>query len=278
MKFIVNDKEKLIKSLIHNVQGLSFSSAQKMLRLGKVKLNGKRIKENTIINIGDEIELFEFQKSKPQLPIIYKDENIIIVNKPAGIECATRDKSSNNTYSLEELFEDDGAIVVHRLDRLTEGLVILARNKEVAREFEDYFRTRQVEKFYMAGVTSKPLDFGVKTAYLKKDSKNSKVEISDTFKDGFKEIITEYSLVKETPEDCVLDIKLHTGRTHQIRAYMSHIGCSVIGDTKYGKPNTKYNYSGYFLTAYKLRFNISGKLNYLNKMEFEITPSWINLI
>ena len=82
--------------------------------------------------------------------MLYQDENIIIVNKPAGMECATRDKSSENTYSLEELFADYGAIVVHRLDRLTEGIVILARNKDIARKFEIYFRTRQIDKFYKA--------------------------------------------------------------------------------------------------------------------------------
>ena len=142
MKFRVQKSEKLIKTLIHNYQGLSFSSAQKMLRLGKVKVNGKRIKDNVLVNINDEIDIYEFKKSLPQIDVLYKDDNILIVNKPTGIECATRDKSSDNTYSLEEIFNDENAIVVHRLDRLTEGIVILAKNKEIARKFEEYFYSR----------------------------------------------------------------------------------------------------------------------------------------
>ena len=81
MKFCVKNNEKLIKALIHNVQGLSFSSAQKLLRLGKVKLNGKRIKDNISLNPNDEIEIYEFKKSKPKVEILYQDDNILIINK-----------------------------------------------------------------------------------------------------------------------------------------------------------------------------------------------------
>ena len=109
MQFHANTSEKLIKSLIHNVQGLSFGSAQKALRMGKVKVNNKRTKENIEIVPGDIVEIYGFNTSIPQVPIIYEDHNILIVGKPAGIECATRDKSSDNTYSLEEIFKDKAA-------------------------------------------------------------------------------------------------------------------------------------------------------------------------
>jgi len=278
MKFAIKTEEKLIKALIHNVQGLSFSSAQKMLRTGKVRINGKKTKENIAVKTGDEIELYEFKKSKPQVDILYKDDNILIVNKPAGIECATRDKSSDNTYSLEEIFEDFNAIVVHRLDRLTEGLVILARNKTIASKFEEYFRNRRIDKFYQARVEGEILDFGIKTAYLKKNNKTSLVEISDTPKDGFKEIITEYHLLTRQDEDSILDIKLHTGRTHQIRGYFAHIGHPIVNDSKYGNKNTlNNNNKGYYLTAYKLKFNLVDDLKYLNDLQIEIKPTWKNI-
>ena len=138
MKFIAPKKENLIKTLIHNAQGLSFGMAQKHMRLGNVKVNGKRTKQNIEVNKGDEIEIYEYSKSLPQVPILYKDENVLIVHKPSDIECATRDKSSANTYSLEEIFKEYGAIVVHRLDRLTEGIVILARATNIARNFERF--------------------------------------------------------------------------------------------------------------------------------------------
>jgi 23S rRNA pseudouridine955/2504/2580 synthase len=276
MKFTVYSSEKLIKSLIHNVQGLSFSSAQKMLRLGKVKVNNKRVKENIQLSPKDEVELYEFKKAKPNVEILYKDNNILIVNKPAGIECATRDKSSSNTYSLEEIFENMGAIVVHRLDRLTEGIVILARNKDTAKKFEVYFRTRQIDKFYKAGLNGIPSSEGIKTAYLRKNSNTALVEISDTQKDGFKEIITEYNIEKTFNDCCIVNIKLHTGRTHQIRGYFAHIGHFVLGDNKYGNKQQKTNHDGYYLTAYKVKFNLQDELKYLNDINIEITPTWID--
>ena len=272
--------EKLIKFLIHNVQGMSFGNAQKSIRLGKIKVNGKKIKENITINIGDEIEIFEYKKSTPQVEIIYIDDNILIVNKPAGIECATRDKSSNNTYSLEEIFQSYNAIVVHRLDRLTEGLVILARSKAIARKFEYYFKNRMIDKFYMAGVYQTPVNTGIKKAYLKKNARTALMDISDTLKDGYKEIITEFNVINNFATYSVLDIKLHTGRTHQIRAHLSHLGHGIINDSKYNKnlksPSNLYN--GYYLTAYKIKFHINDELSYLNNLKIEISPTWLKYV
>lgn len=275
----VNNSEKLIKFLIHNTLGLSFGSAQKLLRQGDVKVNGKRTKENITLNPNDEVEVYISKKSTPQVPIVYEDENIFIVNKPSGLECATRDKSSPNTYSLEELFESKNAIIVHRLDRLTSGLVIMAKNKEIAKELEVIFRTRQIEKYYMACVYGKFESNGTYTAYLYKDSRNSSVLISDTLKPDYKEIITEFNCLEYINNYSIIDIKLHTGRTHQIRAHLSHLGYTLINDSKYAKNlYTIKEYNGYMLSAYKLKFHITGKLNYLNNFSFEIVPPWLQII
>ena len=284
MKFTITKSEKLIKALIHNIQGMSFGSAQKSIRLGKVKVNDKRTKDNIDLKVGDIVDIYEFNKTKPTIPVLYEDDNIIIVNKPQGIECATRDKSSDNTYSLEELFEEKSAIVVHRLDRLTEGIVILARNKDIATKFEKIFRTREVNKFYKAFVTNIPKSTGIKKAFLKKNSKTASVEISNKELPEYKEILTEIITIEEYNSNALLDIKLHTGRTHQIRAHLSHLGHPILGDTKYGQNEQKNNpykdkYKGYFLTAYKVEFNITDKeLNYLNGLVIEIIPKWLELI
>ena len=280
MEYIVKKEEKLIKFLIHNIQGVSFGNAQKMLRTGKVKVNGKRIKDNMDLKVNDIIQVYNLTKSMPKVNLIYEDDKILVVNKPQGLECATRDKSSENTYSLEEILADKNAIVIHRLDRLTEGIVILAKNKQVAKDFERFFRERKVFKFYKAYVYGKPRDEGIKTAYLKKDEKLSKVTISDSPLDGYKEIITEFKIEKSNDKYSLLDINLHTGRTHQIRGYFSHIGCPIIGDKKYSKNTSdlEKEYAGYYLTAYKISFNLDGEYTHLNEKTFEISPSWIKCI
>ena len=282
MEFKANKPEKLIKALIHTVQGMSFGTAQKAIRLGKVKVNNKRVKDNINISIGDIVSVYEFNKSKPTVPIIYEDDNVIIVNKPQGIECATRDKSSKNTYSLEEILEDHSAIVVHRLDRLTEGIVILAKSKEIAVKFEKIFRTREIDKYYQAAVVGVPKKTGILKAYLKKNSNSALVDISNEEKPDYKEIITEIGILEDYKQYSILDIKLHTGRTHQIRAHLAHLGHSIIGDNKYGN-NTNIidnsTYNGYYLTAYKTVFNITDKqLEYLNNLNIEIQPTWKNNI
>lgn len=276
MEIIAKHNEKLIKFVIHSVSGVSFGSAQKMLRQGDIKVNGKRTKENVEIKSGDIVSIYtKSPKAVPNVDTIYEDENILVVMKPSGMECATRDKSSENTYSLEEIFETKNAVVVHRLDRLTEGLVILAKGKLVASKFERIFKNHEVQKTYKALLCGNFKASGEHIAYLHKDSKSSKVTISDTPKDGYKEIITDYSVLKNRNGDTLVEINLKTGRTHQIRAMSAHLGHPVVNDSKYGSELKSSKYKGYYLTAYKLSFSISDpELCYLNDKTFEVTTSW----
>ncbi len=277
MDIIAKSNEKLIKFVIHSVSGVSFGSAQKMLRRGDIKVNGKRTKENVDIRAGDTVSVYVgTQKSLPKVPVIYEDENILVVKKPSGMECATRDKSSENTYSLEEVFKEKDAVVVHRLDRLTEGLVILAKGKLIASKFEKIFKAHEVQKTYKALLSGNFTAQGEHLAYLKKDSKLSKVSISSIEADGYKEIITEYSILEPINGNTLVEIALKTGRTHQIRAMSAYLGHPVVNDSKYGVELKNSTYKGYYLTAYKLSFSVSDKdLSYLNKKVFEVEPSWL---
>ena len=276
-EFVVKKEERLVKFLSNNVQGLSFSNLQKTLRNGDVKVNAKRCKENISLCVGDKVQIYLKTKSVPKVSIVYQDDNILIANKPAGIECCTKDKSGENAYSLEEIFE--GFSAVHRLDRLTEGLVIMAKNAEVKTKLEQAIKDRKIEKFYKACIYGRPEDDGIKKAYLKKDEQTAMVKISFSKKLGYKEIITEYKIIEDYGVYSVVDIKLHTGRTHQIRGYFAHIGHAVLGDTKYSSQTNPINdYKGYFLTAYKLKFNLDKDLKYLNNKTFEISPSWIKYV
>ena len=166
----------------------------------------------------------------------------------------------------------------HRLDRNTFGLVLFAKNKASLEILLDKFKNKEIEKHYLAyvyGIPNKKQDR--LEAYLFKDTKKSLVYISDDFKKGYQKIVTSYIVLKSNLQSntSVLDVKLETGKTHQIRAHLAHIGLPIIGDGKYGinSVNTTFGYKTQILCSYKLKFNFtndSNILNYLNKKEFKI--------
>ena len=124
---------------------------------------------------------------------------------------------------------------VHRLDRNTEGIIIFAKNIESKKELELGFKNHKFEKFYLAhsyGVFEKKSDQMI--AYLKKDNKKSLVYISDKKEVGYEKILTNYKVVNQLKNSAVIEVELLTGKTHQIRAHLAHIGHFIIGDEKYG--------------------------------------------
>ena len=130
MKYTVQKQEKLTKSIIHNIVGVSFSDAQKYLRLGRVKVDNVRQKKDVLVLPNQEIEVFVMELKKPKVNIIYEDDNVVVVFKPNGVEVSILDKTDDKDITLQEHLENIETFVVHRLDRLTEGVVILAKNME----------------------------------------------------------------------------------------------------------------------------------------------------
>ena len=163
----------------------------------------------------------------------------------------------------------------HRLDRNTYGLILFAKNNEALNILFDKFKNKEIEKHYIAycyGVPSKKQDR--LESYLFKDNKKSLVYISDTFKKGYQKIITNYTVLKVNKDNktCILDVNIETGKTHQIRAHLAHIGLPIIGDGKYGINyiNKKFGFKTQQLCSYKLIFNFknnNGILDYLNKKQ-----------
>lgn len=235
-----------------------------LIKKGDIRVNGVKQRANCAVFAGDEVVYYTTpsQEEKPSHTIAYEDENILIADKLSGV-------SSEALFC--ELKERGAGFPVHRLDRNTCGLIVLAKTEEAQAALLAAFKERAVEKTYLCFAKNAfKAERGVLTAYLSKDAKNGLVRIYASSNADRVKIVTEYEVQKTYGDYALVKVTLHTGKTHQIRAHLSFIGCPVLGDEKYGDfaLNKKYGATRQLLVAHDLRFNLVGELAYLNGKQF----------
>lgn len=303
-----NDAGQRLDKFITKTLDLPTSLLYKSIRTKKIKVNRKRAENNTILSEGDTVQCFlaeeffqkkagehSFKSITPRLNILYEDENIMLLNKLPGTSVHEDERGSTNTLITHiqaylyqrgeydpESEQSFAPALCNRIDRNTGGIVIAAKTAEALRVVNEKIKAREIDKFYLAAVHGVPdPEEATIYGYLLKDEKNNIVRVYDKNPPkGAKEIITKYKVIAKSGDTSLIEVELLTGRTHQIRAHMAHIGHPLVGDGKYGinAKDRKLGYKYQALYSYKLRFSFKtdgGTLEYLNGKEFAIQKSEI---
>jgi len=271
IEFIVSENDaklRLDHFLAKRLPQYSRSRLQQLIRSGFVRLNGASTRPRQIVRAGDKIDVRESPveqiETRPQripLDILFEDDDLIVINKPAGLTvhpgAGQREHTLVNALlshctTLSGIGGKERPGIVHRLDKETSGCLVVAKNDIAYRELSRQFADRTVEKIYLAlvaGKLRKPA--GVIEERIGRHPVHRQ-RMSVTTKRG-RTAKTEYRVVRSNEEASLIECRLHSGRTHQVRVHLHHLGHPVLGDKVYGVRLVK-NFPRQMLHAWKLGF------------------------
>lgn len=295
------ENQRLDKFLLKYFNNAPKSFVYKMLRKKRIKFNGKKAEGNEIIKNGDKLQIYiapetmdslmsekEVVKAQRHFGIVYEDENILVVSKPAGLLSHPESSADKNTltdqilYYLYEKGEYDMSkessftpAICNRLDRNTGGIVIAGKNLASVQAVNKAIAQRKIKKYYITMVRGEFTEEKELFGYHVKDELTNTVKVLKKETPGAKKIFTKVKPLAVKDNFSLLEIDLITGKSHQIRAHLKSMGYPVIGDRKYGemRVNTrfkdKYGLNNQFLFAYKIAWHEEeGIMAYLNGKEF----------
>ena len=270
------EQPKRIDAYISENTEYSRTAVQRLIEENKITVNGKKEKSSYKVQNGDKIEIeeepakeIELKAQDIPLEILYEDNDMIVVNKPKGMVVHPANGNPDGTLvnAIMSICKDSlsgigGEIrpgIVHRLDKNTSGAIIIAKNDKAHINLSEQLKNHEIKKTYIAlvrGIVKENnATINMPIGRSKKDRKKMDVD-----KNG-KEAITHFKVLKRYKDCTLLEINIETGRTHQIRVHLSHIGYPIIGDEVYSNGKNKWNIEGQCLHAKSLDFKhpITGK-------------------
>lgn len=257
--------------LSENLTGYTRSAVKKLFSGGYVSINGKPAKPSQAVSAGDVVRATlpaaEEYSAKPEnipLDIIYEDGDVAVVNKPQGMTVHAGNGNTEGTlvnallYRLDSLSGINGVLrpgIVHRIDKDTSGLLVVAKNDKAHLSLSKQIEEKTCRRTYLAlleGVVKR--DGGTVTTYIGRDP-SDRIKMAVVSPEKGKLAITDYTVLKRYKENFTLcRFDLHTGRTHQIRVHARHIGYPVVGDPVYGIKKQRFSLNGQLLHAWRLQF------------------------
>lgn len=272
-RFCVESQEKgsrLDTFLLQKISNVTRSHIKKLIEEGKVTLEGKVVKAGTIIKENQEI-FVEIEEPKSlgvepeniDLDIVYQDEDLAVINKPQGLVVHPANGNENGTlvnallFHLKDLSGINGVIrpgIVHRLDKNTSGLIIIAKNDQAHLSLAKQIETKTCHRYYQAlCVGNIKQDNGVIKTGFGRSQKDRKQMAVYPLGEG-KVAETHYKVLERFGNYTLVEFVLMTGRTHQIRVHSKHMGHPILNDDVYGKASKVFKSKGQFLHAYKIEF------------------------